>query len=121
MAKTINNKLKISKKSNSDIYIDLDNVPEYNKTIRKDLNEVCESLENLKKIYAELRDHPKTKGKFKKTINQMVKGANNKLKKTKAIKNNLESSLLKSTGEYSNAMNSSKNIDKLADNLGNQS
>ena len=121
MAQAINRKLNIQNKSTDDIYLDIDRVQSYNTLIKKDLSDLCESLKRIKKAYIELRDHPKTKGKLKKTISKMVNGASNKVSKTKSLKNTLETSLVRSMNDYADAMTSFDELDKMAEDLGNDS
>ena len=120
MAQSISRKLSIQNKSTDDIYIDTDSAKSQSNTVKSDLADLCTSLKKLKSIYVELRDHPKTKGKFKKTVNKMVNGASNKLNKTKTVKNSLESSMAQSINDYQEAMNSFNELDQMADDLGNE-
>ena len=118
MAQTISRKLNIANKSTDDIFIDLDRAQSYIKTIKSDLTDLTNSLKRIKKAYVELRDNPKTKGKFKKTVSKMANGAANKVNKTNALKNSLEASMLKSIAAYSQAMSAFDELDADADSLG---
>ena len=120
MAKTINKKITLNKVDKDEIFLDIDNALTYSNKVKKDLTNIYDSMMRIKKIYAELRDHPKTKGKFKKTISKMANGASKKATKTKAIKSNLESSLKKSISDYREALEAFKKLDSTAEQLGNE-
>ena len=113
-------KINLTNTSTDDIYLDVENYNKFITLIKNDLVEINDILKNMKKICVALRDDPKTKGKFKKTVNKLVDGAQKKIVNNNKSKNSLETSMYKSAQEYYEALTAFAELDTMAEDLGNE-
>ena len=103
-----------------DIYLDTENIDAYVKKIKMYLNNINNDLVELKKIYAQFADDPKTKGKMKNQAIKIVENCSKYTKKNDQVRATIEKLLSKSASEYALALSAFDELDALADDLGNE-
>ena len=106
--------------STDDIYMDTDGVDAHIKKVKTRLNNINNDLSALKKIYNELLNDPKTKGKIKTQAQNIVNNCAKYIKANEAVKVALERQLSKSAAEYVAALRSFDDLGAYADDLGNE-
>ena len=119
MASKTKYSIQLTHMGENDIALDTENYEAYVTKIKKSLTEINKALKDVKKRYKALEDDKKTKGKFKKSVGKIVDGSTKKINKNKAVKNSLESSILKSTTELNAALKkANKDLEDKASKIG---
>ena len=112
--------ISIVNNSVDDVYLDTENVDANIKKVKKYLNNINNDLVDLKKIYAEFANDPKTKGKIKKQAMKIVDNCARYTKANESVKVAVERLLSRSAAEYALALSAFDELDALADDLGNE-
>ena len=112
--------INITNRSTDDIYMDIDNIDQNAKRVKTILSEISDDLAGLRNIYNNLANDSKTKGQFKKSIQDIVTNCDKYRRANAQVRQQLESSLTKSAAEYVQALRAFDELDSLADDLGNE-
>ena len=111
--------INITNRSVDDIYMDIDNIDQNAKRVKKILSNINDDLTGLKKIYSTLANDSKTKGNFKKSIQEVVNSCEKYRKNNAKVRAQLENNLTRSAAEYVQALRAFDELDSLADDLAN--
>ena len=100
MALASSSKITLANTDASTVYIDYVNIDGGKAKIQKDLKNMINEIDAIKKAYKTLQNHKATRGQWKDTASQSVKAATTFHKNLETISNSLEKSINSSVLEY---------------------
>ena len=100
MALASSTKITLANTDASTVYIDYNNIDGAKSKIQKDLKNLINEIDAIKKAYKTLANHKSTRGQWKDTATASVKAATTFHKNLESVSNSLEKSINSSVLEY---------------------